>query len=84
MDRKILSEIKRFKLMSSYDPKELLSEQIYLIEEVQFDGKTNLFYVEKKDYPNAKYIGYIDDKTKNLSLNSLGQRKIDLKNSNIS
>ena len=84
MDRKILSEIKRFKLMSSYDPKELLSEQIYLIEEVRFDGKTNLFYVEKKDYPNARHIGYIDDKTKNLSLNSLGQRKIDLKNSNIS
>ena len=43
MDRKILSEIQRFKLMSGYDPKELLSEQISLIEDVQFAGKTTLF-----------------------------------------
>ena len=84
MDRKILSEIQRFKLMSGYDPKELLSEQIYLIEAVQFAGKTNLFYVEDKDYPNAKYIGYIDDSTKKISLNSFGQRKVNLEKYTIS
>jgi hypothetical protein len=84
MDRKILSEIQRFKLMSGYNPKELLSEQISLIEAVQFAGKTNLFYVENKDYPNAKYIGYIDDSTKQISLNSFGQRKINLEKYTIS
>ena len=68
MDRKILSEIQKFKLMVNYDPNKVLSEQETIIEAINFFGKTNLFYVVDKDYLNAKHIGYIDDATKKIVL----------------
>ena len=74
MNRKILSEIQKFKLMVNYDPNKVLSEQETIIEAINFFGKTNLFYVVDKDYLNAKHIGYIDDATKKIVLNNKGEK----------
>ena len=74
MNRHLLEEIKRFKLMVGYDPTEVLSEQIRIVEAVTFFGVTNLYYVKKEDYVNAKHIGYIEDDTKKMVLNKDGQK----------
>ena len=74
MDRKILSEIQKFKLMVNYDPNKVLREQETIIEAINFFGKTNLFYVNNEDYVNASHIGYIDDATKKIVLNKRGEK----------
>lgn len=74
MNRHLLEEIRRFKLMVGYDPTEVLSEQIRIVEAVTFFGVTNLYYVKNEDYVNAKHIGYIEDDTKKMVLNKDGQK----------
>ena len=74
MNKNLLEEIRRFKLMVDYDPTEVLSEQVRIVEAVTFFGVTNLYYVKKEDYVNAKHIGYIEDNTKKMVLNKDGQK----------
>lgn len=60
--------------MVGYDPTEVLSEQIRIVEAVTFFGVTNLYYVKNEDYVNGKHIGYIEDDTKKMILNKDGQK----------
>lgn len=79
INKNIIEEINRFKMMSGYQPGKLLSEQKILNEKTTFYGKTYVYYNDKPNAIDGVNIGYIDDETKIFYPNKNGAKLFDLK-----
>lgn len=78
LDHKLLSELKKFKMMANYTPGNVLNEQKVILEKTQFYGKTYVYYNETSGSLKGVTIGYIDDKTQYFYPNKNGAVLFDL------
>ena len=78
LDHKLLSELKKFKMMANYTPGNVLNEQKVILEKTQFYGKTYVYYNETSGSLKGVTIGYIDDKTQYFYPNKNGSKLFDL------
>lgn len=78
INKNLLEEINRFRMISSYQPGKLMTEQKIINEKTQFFGKTYVYYNSTPNSIDGVTIGYVLDETNSFYPNNNGAKLFDL------